>query len=107
MSSNIRLYGHVYDGLEEYRGSEETRGDALDRLLPDEAEVIEYPEEDVQYIHVSESIHEQLKESAGENVAISEVVEYYLRREDMLVVEELSEGNKSRAYATKRITKNE
>lgn len=78
---NIRVYGHVYDRLEEYKTDEETFSEAVERLLPWEGEVLEWSEYDTSMVSMETHVHEELVATAGQNVSIPDVLDQYLVEE--------------------------
>lgn len=78
MSKTLRLYGDTHDELKSISAEEETFNDTLERILPEEAKVVEHPEDKVVAVTVDDEVHRQVMEMAGQNVNVSHVIQYYI-----------------------------
>jgi len=80
---NVRVHGHIYQRLEEYKKEDETFSEAVERLLPWCGEVIEFSEYETKNVAMEIHVHKELKASAGQNVSIPDVLDQYLLEEGL------------------------
>lgn len=80
MSEKIRLYGSTHKRLKAHNRDEETLHQTLERIIPEDAEVVEHPKTEIVPVRVGDDLHQEILNLAGQNVNASEVVAYYISR---------------------------
>lgn len=77
-TKTVRLYGDTHSQLKDVKEDGETFDEALRRILPEDVEVVEHPEQEVVGVAVSSETHDKVMTMAGQNVTADEVVNYYI-----------------------------
>lgn len=81
MSKTLRLYGITHQELSDMKQDGESFDDVLQRIIPENTETLERPEDEVVAVRVSDETHQRIMDLAGQNVNVSVAVHEFINEQ--------------------------